>query len=108
MAIIGDVMIKVSTEVLINKADAVSDSIRKMEECFNEMEDIIRRTNGYWIGEAGDKHRQLYSDEIPNIEEMMRRLKEHPRDLNIIAQNYMTTEQSVTEIANALAGDVIE
>lgn len=108
MAIIGDVKIKVSTDVLVNKADAVSQSIRQMENCFDEMESIINRTVSYWIGEAGDMHRKLYKDELPNIEEMMRRLKEHPIDLNAIAQNYSITEQRVIEISNALAGDIIE
>ena len=108
MAIIGDVKIKVSTDVLVNKADAVSHSIRQMQDCFDEMEGIISRTVSYWIGDAGDLHRQLYVDEIPNIEEMMKRLKEHPRDLNAIARNYTDVEQRVSEISNALSGNVIE
>lgn len=108
MSIVGDVRIKVSTDALINKADVVSQNIIRMENCFAEMESIINRTAGYWIGEAGNMHRQIYREEIPTIEEMIKRLKEHPRDLIAIAQNYMVSEQNVREITNALAGNVIE
>ena len=53
-------------------------------------------------------HRKLYQEQKENVDEMMRRLKEHPQDLLTIAQNYVQTETSVEEIANQLSGDVIE
>lgn len=108
MAIGGDVFIKVKPEVLVEKSQEVSASIRKMANCFNDLERIINRTSYYWIGEAGDMHRRLYQEQRDNVDEMMRRLKEHPEDLLTISQNYVQTEQAVEAIANELSGDVIE
>lgn len=107
MAIIGDVQIKVDSTVLKTKADAVSAGIRQMEECFEQLETIINRTSYYWIGEAGDLHRKLYKDRKQQIEEMMKRLKEHPKDLVTIAQTYETVEAEVQSIAAELPGDII-
>ncbi len=108
MAIGGDVFIRVKPETLVEKSQEVSESIRKMAACFDELERIINRTSYYWIGEAGDMHRRLYQEQKDNVDEIMRRLKEHPADLLTIAQNYMHTEQAVEEVANQLDGDVIE
>ncbi len=108
MAIIGDVHIKVSTEALHDKAQTVSKSISDMANCFEQLETIVNRTSYYWIGEAGDLHRKMYREQKENVEEMIKRLKEHPGDLMTIAQNYQAADAAVTQIANALSGDVIE
>ncbi len=108
MAIIGDVHIKVSTDVLNAKAQTVSKSISNMANCFEEMERIVNRTGYYWIGEAGEMHRKLYQEQKNNIEEMLKRLREHPKDLMVISQNYQVADAQAVEIASILTGDVIE
>lgn len=108
MAIIGEVSVKVRPEVLAEKSQEVSASIRKMASCFEELERIISRTGYYWIGEAGDMHRKLYQEQREAVDEMMKRLEEHPKDLLTISQTYVQAEQAVTSIANELPGDVIE
>lgn len=108
MGAIGEVHVKVSTEVLNAKADSVSKSITIMENCFRELKEVIDRTAYYWIGEAGDQHRRMYIEQQQNIDEMVKRLREHPRDLQTISQTYVTTERAVQEMADVLPGDVIE
>lgn len=107
MAIKGDVHIKVSSTVLNGKAQSVSKSIANMANCFEQLEAIINRTSYYWIGEAGDMHRKIYQDQKPQIEEMMKRLREHPNDLVAIAQTYDTAESAVQSLASELPGNVI-
>ena len=107
MAIAGDVYIKVNSVVLNSKAQAVSKSITNMMQCFEQLETIIKRTSYYWIGEAGDLHRKMYQEQKPQIDEMMKRLKEHPTDLLTIAQTYEIAESEVQSIAFELPGDVI-
>lgn len=107
MAIIGDVQIKVDSMVLKTQADSVSASIRQMADCFDRLEAIINRTSYYWIGEAGDLHRKLYRDQKQQIEEMMKRLKEHPKDLVTIAQTYDAAEAEIQSLAAELPGDII-
>lgn len=108
MGTIGEAHIKVTPKVLNDKAEAVSRSINAMERCFDELAGIISRTSYYWIGEAGDQHRKIYSDQKDSIAEMMKRLKEHPADLQVISQNYTSAEQAVREVASNLPGDIIE
>lgn len=107
MAITGEVHIKVNTAVLNDKAQTVSKSISNMANCFEQLERIISRTSYYWIGEAGDLHRKIYQENKQQIDEMFRRLKEHPTDLMTIAQTYATTEQMVQSLASELPGDII-
>lgn len=107
MTIPGTVQIKVNPAVLSDKAQTVSRQIKNMENCFEQLDMIVNRTACYWMGEAGDRHRMLYKEQRPQIEEMMRRLKEHPADLLAIAQNYETAESAVQSMAAELPGDVI-
>jgi WXG100 family type VII secretion target len=108
MKLIGNVQLKVTPEVLNEKAEAVSKSITTMERCYEEMETILKRTNTYWSGDAADKHRKMYEEQKESINQMMQRLKEHPADLQTMSQTYSTVEREVADVANALAGDVIE
>lgn len=108
MAAIGNVRIKVKTEVLVEKAQSVSASIRNMSDCFDELERIINRTSYYWNGKAADAHRRQYQEQKAKVDEIMRRLQEHPRDLLAISQTYRTAEQEAEAIAGGLPGDVIE
>lgn len=108
MAIGGNVIIKVNPEVLVQKSGEVSADIKKLSTCFDDLERIVNRTSYYWIGEAGDMHRKLYQEQKENVDEMMRRLEEHPRDLLDIAQKYVDVENVAGTIANELSGNVIE
>lgn len=105
--IIGTVQIKVNSAVLNSKAQTVSREIRNMANCFDELDTIVNRTGYYWLGEAGDRQRIMYREQRPRIEEMMKRLKEHPADLLAIAQNYEGAESSIQSIAAELPSDVI-
>lgn len=103
--IVGEV--KVNTTVLKNKAQAVSRSIQAMERQFDQLERRISATSYYWVGEAGDQHRKLYAEQKRNVEEMIKRLKEHPTDLLTMAQIYDSAEAAVKSMAAGLPGDII-
>lgn len=99
--------LKVTPEILIAKADEVIKDVSSIKQEMETIQQKVEGTKAYWIGEAGDLHRKLYNDQKEDIQDMMRRLDEHPRDLKIIASNYMTTEREVENIANALTDNVI-
>lgn len=107
MAIIGDIQVKVNSAVLIEKAQSVSESITSMANYFGQLEKIVNRTSYYWTGEAGDLHRNIYQEQKTQIEEMMKRLKEHPVDLMAMAQTYDNAEAAVRSVAAELPGDII-
>lgn len=100
--------IKVTPEVLSDKSGQVLKCVNNMANTFQQLETVVNRTSYYWIGEAGDLHRKLYNQQKSTIDEMMQRLREHPRDLITIAQIYSNVEKEVESIAIELPGDVIE
>ena len=107
MAISGEVILKVTPEQLQAKAQVTKDNIKLLQTAFENISSIMARTQSYWIGEAGDLHRKLYTDENDQIQEMFARLSEHPTDLEQIARTYLDVENVVENIAMELPGDVI-
>lgn len=107
MAISGGVTLKVTPAQLRTKAQETKNNIAKLTTSFENISRIIARTQNYWIGEAGDLHRKLYTDESEQIQEMFARLSEHPADLEEIAKTYMDVEAAAESIAMELPGDVI-
>lgn len=97
----------VDPEVMRHKAAAAQKKIQEMQNVFDAMETTVNRTNNYWIGEAGDAHREYFIQKKPEIEEMFKRLNEHVRDLNQMASVYANVEKEVTEISEDLPADVI-
>lgn len=97
----------VEPDILLSQARAADSSINKMKNIFTELESIVNGTNSYWIGEAGDAHRQIYQGKKEEISDIFARLKEDVCDLQQMASLYAATENEVTEIANDLPADVI-
>lgn len=107
MAIGGQVDFKVTPEILNAKAGEVTTDIDKMTNDFEAAASIVARTKYYWIGEAGELHRKIYEDQKEDIADVLRRWREHPRDLQMIAQTYTAAEREVSAIAGSLPNDVI-
>ena len=101
------VKLKVTPEQLILKADEVLEDVNTMKTCIDTIQEKVDGTKGYWIGEAGELHRNLYYNQKENIDLIMRRLDEHPKDLKVIAGKYTAVEKEVEGIANALTDNVI-
>lgn len=102
------VEIKVSPEVLDAKAQDVMGEIKQMEQLFKEVQELAARTRYYWIGAAGELHRKLVEDKKGDIEKIIKRLKDHPTNLQKIAGVYRTTESSQTEQSAMMSGNLID
>lgn len=103
----SDAVIKVTTEVLYEKSQSISGHLGKMQERFSNMESVVDKTGGYWIGEAGEAHRAMYKEMCPQIEEVTKRLQEHVRDLEEMAGIYDEAASAARELAEELPADVI-
>ncbi len=103
----GPVSFQVTPDILKSKSTEVSRSVSRMRGHFEELKNLMEKTGGYWIGEAGDMHRQMYKDIEGSVEEMLKRLGEYPVDLLAIAQNYTDAELSIEEDIETLPDDVI-
>lgn len=100
-------VLKVTPQQLKIKAEQVSKEISEMTLAFEELAQIVSRTAHYWIGDAGDTHRDIYEKNKDDIEVMLRRLKEHPTDLLVMAGVYEDTEIKAENISMQLPEDVI-
>jgi len=99
--------IQVDTEAMVSKADQVSGAISKMESSFDELQRIVAKTNGYWVGEAAEHYRMMFHDEKENISRILKRLEEHPSDLKIMAVGYGNTEIKLQQENQRLQSDYI-
>ena len=52
-------------------------------------------------------HRNIYKEQKAQVEEMLKRLREHPADLTAIAQTYENVESQLQSLAAELPGDII-
>ncbi len=108
MAIIGNVELLVTPEILNQKASDVEKKVANMRRRFENMKTLVEKSKGYWEGEAGDQHRQNYSDQADSIEMVLKRLGEHPGDLRSIAQTYSASELKIeSAIIQELPGNVL-
>ncbi len=99
--------ITVDTGVMLAKADEVAEAIRRMEVSFQEVDRIVSRTAGYWSGQAAELHRKMFAEEKDEIATILNRLKEHPRDLRLMALNYQEVEENTTVVNMGLRNDYI-
>ena len=102
----GDIILKKTPEHFKEKTDQVSREIGAMTDAFGELAAVISRTSHYWIGEAGDHYRTLYTENKKEIEEILKRLGEHPEWLLQKAQIKKQDEQDETQPV-PLPGDII-
>lgn len=103
----GSAVIKVTPEVLIQKAEVVKGKISTMQTAFTNMMNTVSKSNSYWVGDAGDAHRKVYKEYEPEITEIFNRLTEHVTDLNAMAGVYSEAEKAVAEVAESLPTDLI-
>ena len=95
-------ILKVTPEELISAAGELAGHIGRMTNCFDTLKRTMQNTGSYWTGEAATAHRELYTQQIPQTEEFIRRLNEHVKDLNTMAGVYQEAEQTATNKAEEL------
>lgn len=92
----------VSEEEMQAAAAELSGYITNMDDCFQRMMRTMARTNGYWTGDAGDAHRQLYQEQIETTQEIIARYQEHVVDLNEMAGIYVQTASDIAALIDEM------
>lgn len=103
----ADFALRVTPEVLRQKAGEFTDVIKDIQQRFRRVEEIAAKTKGYWLGEAGTRDRESYASYQEDIQYIIRRLEEHPRDLLAMAGIYSEAEQAVAETNARLQTNLI-
>lgn len=101
------VNLKVTPEILAAKSSETANQVKAMREHMDQLQTLVDKTRAYWIGEAADKHRQMYCDLQEDTEKILDRLGEHPMDLVEIAKRYADVELKIQQAVEELPGDVI-
>lgn len=104
----SEIEIKVTPEVLEKKAQEVTAAINQMERCFDQVQNLVARTRYYWVGQAGEIHRELVTEKKEDMEQIIKRLKDHPDNLRKIAGTYRVTESEQAEQSMAMSSNLID
>lgn len=100
-------VIKVTPDVLENKACEIQKEIMEIETQWSAMQRMMENSKYYWEGEAGELYRNYLIEVQEVMEEILRHLKEHPSDLLRMAGIYAQTEKNITALTSVLSSDVI-
>ena len=103
----ADFVLRVDANVLRQKSSEFTVIINELKTHFDQIEDVSKRTKGYWQGEAGDKDRAGYESFKDEISYIIKRLQEHPVDLLKMAGLYEETEQGIVTTNEILRTDLI-
>ena len=103
----ANIQLKVSPDALRTKAQEISGQIQTIENNWNRIYDLIQNSKSYWQGEASDYHRKYLKDNNEEIKKLLKRLNEHPVDLQKMAGVYIEAENQAVQLASALPDDVI-
>lgn len=99
--------IRVSTEVLVQRADAAQQKIQDVKARFEKIGEIVMNSRNYWEGSANDAHRREFQEYRGDIEEALARFTENVTDLRKIANVYHEAEVNVGDLNDDLPIDVI-
>lgn len=102
-----DFTMKVSPDVMISQADEIKGSVESIRQQFVSIEEHVRRSPGYWEGEASDLHTNRFAEVKKNCDDIIRRLSEHPDDLLKMAGLYTESETRSKEESNSLMSNII-
>ena len=105
MSIKGE--LKVTPDVLRRQADEVENLVKGVRVKFDSIKGIMDKTKGHWIGTGGDAHRTAYESGKEELEEIIKRLLEHPADLRTMAGVYDSAENSIVASVQSLPTDAI-
>ena len=95
-------VLKVTPEEMQSAAAELTGYVNTMEQSFRDMKQTMTASAHYWVGQAGDAHRELYNEQVADAEEFLARCREHIRDLNTMAGVYIQAEQTATAKAEEL------
>ncbi len=104
----GGFTLKVKPEELEAKADVIDGLIKNIDSTFKKIRTEVNGTKSYWKGEASGKHYKMFDDNKEEIQEVINRLKEHPRELLEMAGIYKEAEKANVQLAQTLEADIIE
>lgn len=102
------IQLKVSPEVLKSQASEITKEINTIERQWSNLKSTVQRSKSYWEGDASQTHQKFITQINNDVEKVLRRLKEHPKDLLQMAKLYNEAEEKAKQLAGKLPEDIIK
>ena len=100
--------LKVDTAKLTSTASAFSSTANTIKSLTNSMTETVGKLNGnVWSGDAQQKYTTQFAGLQDDINRMIGMINEHVQDLQEMAKNYESAEQTNQTTAGSLLSDVI-
>ena len=100
-------MIQINTDELKRISDAMHDDIRRIDNAVSRIKSIAGSTDNYWTGEGAEQFKEYFKSIEPDLDIVVKRLYEHPKDYNTIISNYTGVENTAVGISEMLDSNVI-
>ena len=102
-----DGIIKVDPQQLISTADEFNTTGGQVKSLTDNMVSIIDSMKSVWEGEAATAYNTKFHQLQDDMDKMYRMINEHVKDLNEMAQQYITAENANIDMGSSLQGDII-
>lgn len=100
--------LKVDPQKLISTADEFNTTGGQVKGLTDQMITIIDSLKSAWEGEAATTYNTRFHALQDDMDKMYRMIQEHVKDLNEMAQQYMSAENANIDTGSSLADDVIQ
>ena len=98
--------LKVDAQIVLSKSGDMKNIRSSLSNIMEQIKEKMRTLTNTWESDASTAFQTQFNKIHKDIEEMLRIVDQYTRDLDEVAQNYITTEQRVAQATSALPGDV--
>ena len=103
----SDITIKVSSEVMVNQANAIRQTAENTRRLFENIEQIINGSQSYWEGDAQSKHLAAIKKLSPKYIEISKLLCTRTDNLLKMAGLYTESENASVQDSQSLPSNII-
>ena len=103
----ADLILKVTSEEVRNKAQEISTQRELLEGYMQEMQNQVTSLESSWEADSGSKYMEVYQNVSNNIKKSLDTLQTHVDNLSQAAERYETLEGQQTQVVNSLRTDSI-
>ncbi len=100
-------ILKVDPQKLISTADEFNTTGNQVRTLTEQMVTVVDSLKSSWEGEAANTFSTKFHQLEDDMERMHKMIEEHVKDLNEMAQQYITAENENMDLGNSLQGDII-
>ena len=98
--------LRVNAQTILSKSGDMKSIRGRLSGIMNDMKAKFQALNANWESDASAAYQGQFNKIHKDIEEMLNIVDEYTRDLDEVAQGYITTEKKIEEISGTLPANV--